>query len=170
MRITVGHLLAFVAVALVAGVAYLHYENRGSSTTATPSSPVTTTVVATTATTNLPDLRKKYLQIVAPANKAQDKFDGCWYQTECIGGVAGYLYLTLQKMNDKLLRVDWPANVAVDVKALVRADAPMISDVGDVAPLRFGEEWWQKKFGEDRDRASAEANIVRADLGLTAPS
>ena len=76
-----------------------------------------------------------------------------------------------QQADHDLLRVKWPAAIAADVKAIVRANGAVIGDLGalegarEVVTDRLASKWFSH-YLNDEAVATAKANNVRADFGL----
>jgi hypothetical protein len=61
--------------------------------------------------------------------------------------------------------VSWPGKVALDVKALVLADAQLVRDLrGIAAQHRVTSGPWRSQFERDVGNVSKYVTIIRADL------
>jgi hypothetical protein len=73
--------------------------------------------------------------------------------------------------DNALLRASWPANVVPDIKSMTVVDAALIADLEQVNnQTALSEGGYMNQLQADESKASAAANIVRADLGLPPPS
>jgi hypothetical protein len=72
----------------------------------------------------------------------------------------------LRTFDDKVLRVDWPPETAVDVKELVRADRAFIGDLRALENVDVLSLGLVNQARQDTTKGGAAANVVRADLGL----
>ncbi len=73
----------------------------------------------------------------------------------------------VDKMDETLLRAQWPAAATADIKALVTAAAVMSSELRSVdAQTDFSIPAWYTQFTQDLGKMNAAVSIVRADLGL----
>jgi hypothetical protein len=113
---------------------------------------------------------KQYLADVAPVNAAENVAKA---QPQPVTISAGVKVLTPvvaanTKFESLVLRQQWPAGDKADIKALVVAYSVYNGDLNSWATTR-GDSAWQTTTSRDRATASADANIVRADLGLAPP-
>jgi hypothetical protein len=180
-------LLASVSLTLTAcGSSGSPSTATSASTTTTPpstsaSSATTTTTAATTTTVSVAALGRQYPAIIDPANVALTTFV---QQDDALGvgnsgsappseqaKLAAPLIAALQTAENMLLRVDWPANVATDVRSLTTEIGAVVGDldlVSGLTALDFSS--WEQTLSSDGGKLSAAANAVRADLGLPPPA
>jgi predicted RNA-binding Zn ribbon-like protein len=118
-------------------------------------------------------LGQTYLSIVKPANDAIDRFEAkakSWDDNatgEQAAKDAAPAVAAIREADNKLLRVAWPASTAADVKELVRAHGSMTGDLDGLEGVNaLSAGAWTTQLTQDAGKASAAANIVRADLGL----
>jgi hypothetical protein len=136
----------------------------------------TTTAAAGAPKTDLREFAQIYLRITDPANAAADRFEknrAAYTDETTVAEIAADvkpLAEEYEKADNALLRVSWPPTVAADIKALVAANVPLISDMtslGDQDALALST--WSNQVRQDIAKAHAAAMIVRADLGLPPP-
>lgn len=113
------------------------------------------------------DYARQYLTLIAPVNtaittwQAQLKAHPSWTAQQA-STAAAPIVTALSTFDSKVLRVSWPATVRPDVVTLVRDDASMAAALSSPLGL-IG-------FTSAAARTGADANVVRADLGLPPPS
>jgi hypothetical protein len=146
------------------------------------SPPTATSAIQTTSesitgrptTPNLHELRQTYLRLVKPANEALDAFQkkaAQWDKNNTTPAQAARdaapLIAASQKLDNALLRVDWPPSTEADMKALVRAHGAVIGDLQGLGSLDLlSKGSWTNQFLQDYGKMQAAVSIVRADLGL----
>jgi hypothetical protein len=150
-------------------------SSPADTTTATGTVAETTTA-ATTKTQSTPtqqELAQTYLTIVGPANIAIDTFSkkaNRWTdQTTSAQAAkdAAPLIPVIDAVTNELLRVQWPAATQPDVKELARDWATVNGDLASLSSVdALSASDWARQFTSDITKASADSNIVRADLGL----
>ncbi len=161
--------LGFVVLGLVTGCGGAGGGNAGS--TAAPAATTTHHDMTIQSTTSKEDLAQTYLRIVRPANAEIDRFTAKarrWNdQTTNTQAATDAEPVTaaLEKADDELLRVDWPATLRADVKAAVRADGAVVEDLKGIADAASVGSW-VNQFSKDIGTFAAAVAIVRADLGL----
>lgn len=123
-----------------------------------------------------------YLAIMGPANQAADRFDkqASTYTDHTTSAEvtrdAAPLADAIHTARNDLLTVDWPSASSVprppartqqDVKEMLKAISAFAEDL-EMAGSRtsFSLANWTTRLAQDRRRARAAANIVRADLRL----
>ena len=118
------------------------------------------------------ELAQTYLRIVKPLNDASDRFykrTAHWNQ-QTTGKEAAKdsapSIAALRTFDDKVLRVDWPPETAVDVKELVRADRAFIGDLRALENVDVLSLGLVNQARQDTTKGGAAGNVVRADLGL----
>jgi hypothetical protein len=127
------------------------------------------TAPASTAPTKA-EFGQRYLELVAPLNAAIDtlrnRTKGYNDSTPAsrIRADAALATAALEHFDNAILRADWPSAVKADVRALVRTDAALQSDLEQIADT---DDWTQ--LTRDAEASSSAANVVRADLGLPPP-
>lgn len=131
------------------------------------SAPATVTAKAPTSpkvsTTPLSVYAAQFKKIYAAPDKLQDQLRSLPDDTtnEQASALAARVAKSVQGADSKLLRANWPPQIATDIRALVLADGPPI---GDLADLQNGAD----KLAADSGPANAALNIVLADLHLPA--
>ena len=139
-----------------------------SENTAHPTTPTTS------GTSSRDELGQKYLEIVAPGNQAIETFkqktDAYSDSTTAdqVAADAAPVVSAIDEVDNALLRVDWPATIATDVKALVTADGALKGDLNSVGSLNaLSISAWSASSHKTPVEKAQLQNIVRADLGLT---
>jgi hypothetical protein len=160
-------LVTVVVVALLAGC------GGGSKSAVTQTQAATTPAAQSTPTRR--ELAHTYLSIIRPTYDARDHFieqASRWNDKttgDDIAKDAAPMIATVREADDKLLRVNWPPEIAVDVKELVRAEEAAARDLGATANVRADARSitdWYKQYKLDGAKVAAATNVVRADLGL----
>jgi hypothetical protein len=123
------------------------------------------------------ELAKTYLDTVKPAKEAAEAFRNKVYgwdsdtTNEQMVKDAAPVIAAWQKADNDLLRVKWPAAIAADVKAMVRADAAVIDDLGALEGARevvtddLASKWFYH-YLSDEGMATVKANKIRADFDI----
>ena len=132
-----------------------------SQTPPATSSPAAVVSPAASATP-LSFYAAQYLRLIKPANDALNALQALpSTSTDAdYGAAAAKIAPVYQAVDAALLRAQWPANVMVDIKALVTADGAVIGDLSNLTASTVDT------MVRDSGTASAQSNIVRADLGL----
>jgi hypothetical protein len=142
-----------------------------SRATKSSKAAVTDPVVSQTRSTDASS--STYLAIIQPANDALINFGAKarGWNSETTGAQAASdaqpASAAVREAVNKLLRVNWPAPTAADIRAQARAFGAVTGDLAalvGVTPLSSGA--WIAQYGQDAGAASAASDIVRADLGL----
>lgn len=124
-----------------------------------------------------------YLQIMGPVNAAAVRFNNkrrTYTDATTASEVArdaAPVADAIRTARNELLNVNWrdrsssprpPVRTPQDVKELLKAFGGLYGDLVPVGAARtsFSIANWRTRFAQDRGRARAAANIVRADLGL----
>jgi len=151
-------------------------STKGTSAPATSSTVVTTTTVARTTTSAPVDYGKTYLALAKPLNAAGGAFNaaigklGSNPTSASVQTVCTPFADALTTFDSKVLRVNWPASAATDVKALVTADGALVGDLSSAqSQTVLSASSWESALSSDASKSSTAANIVRADLGLGPP-
>lgn len=163
---------AAITAGLAAGVVLVGCGSSGNTAASSPP-PVTTSATQPSAVPAV-NYGKQYLALVAPVNTALDtlvakvnKLVGQTVPTSTLVDDAQPTYASLSAFDSAVLRAQWPANATDDIKSLVKADAPLEAALTDDAPVG---QAWVSQFTATDTAAAAASNIVRADLGLAAPT
>jgi hypothetical protein len=124
----------------------------------------------TTGTTKPPSrFATLYMQILGPADAATGKFfAGLKSLPSTAMGADAQKIATpdaIAAADRRLTAVSWPGKVALDVKALVLADAQLVRDLrGIAAQHRVTSGPWRSQFERDVGNVSKYVTIIRADL------
>jgi hypothetical protein len=116
-------------------------------------------------------LAHTYLAIVAPVNRAIDRWDASNAPTKTTGQTARVdspLIAAITRADNRLLRVHWSPRAAADIRSMVKADGAVIADLAiDIQGVQaFSVDDLDSRFVRDLQQVGTAANIVRADLGL----
>ncbi len=162
---------AVFVVALVSGCGGGGGGNANS--TAVPAATTTHHDMTTQSTPSTEELAQTYLRIVNPGNAEADRFNAkaARWNDQTTGEQAAKdaqpLIAGIQKADRELLRIDWPAPIAADIKELIRVQGALIGDLRGLENVNaFSAGSWSNQFSQDVGKLTAAANIVRADLGL----
>lgn len=160
----------FLAIGLLVCAACGSSSHPTSAPVTTVPVAITTTVPKITTTTVKPtDYKGQYLFLVAPLNAAVAKLVGQSgsIPDDIIQGVA----TATATFDTAILRLKWPANAISDIKDLVRATAAFSADVSQSnGQTNLSVAAFRSQLSRDSLADSTAANIVRADLGLPAPT
>lgn len=159
-------------LALASGIALLLAacsSSDGSKKIPAPDSSAPTTLTAKApispkaSATPLSGYAAQFKKIYAAPDKLQDQLRSLPDDTsnEQASALAARVAKSVQEADSKLLRANWPPQIATDIRALVVADGPPI---GDLADLQNGAD----RLVADSGPANAALNIVLADLHLPA--
>ncbi|MFZ0664736.1 MAG: hypothetical protein WAM97_03215 [Acidimicrobiales bacterium] len=127
-----------------------------SAATTTTAAPATTTTAAPTTTTVATDYGQQFLTDMAPwntATKAITPTDGITSQAVITAGQEAVVSAR------SLLQQSWPSNAQADIHTFAVSLDTINEDVRDDN---------LSKFDSDVTTLDADANVVRADLGLPA--
>ena len=132
----------------------------------------------TTGTTKPPSkFATQYMQILGPADAATGKFFAALKSLPSTATGAEAQKIATPAANaiaaaDRhLTAVSWPGKVALDVKALVRADTQLIRDLRSLAAQRRVTSGpWRSGFERDVGNVSKYVSIIRTDLEAANPS
>lgn len=154
--------LAGVALAAIALTACSNHA-PGATTQLPPTSSAAAVAVHTTAPalarptptpTPLAWYAQQYLRIVAPANTAIDGMNSDNPSQTQLNDVAA----KYRAADIALLRAHWPTpKTQADIETMVRADGAVIADL---------EQNNGADFARDSETAAADAQVIRAELGL----
>jgi hypothetical protein len=126
-----------------------------------------------TATRSPADPASTYLAIIEPANAELSRFGAKakGWTSQTTGAQAASdaqpAIAAVREAVNELLRVNWPAPTATDIRAQARAFGALTGDLAalvGVTPLSSGS--WVNQYAQDAGSASTASDIVRADLGL----
>src|SRR5262245_2435934 len=110
-------------------------EGGKAGSTAAPAATTTHHDMTTQGTPSTDELAQTYLRIAQAANAEIGRFTAkasSWDDqttNDQAANDAGPVITALEKADNELLRIDWPAPTRADVKALVRADGAVIDDL-----------------------------------------
>ncbi len=129
----------------------------GTAGNSAPTSPA-----AAPSPSPIVDYQQQYLTDVAPYNAAVNKINpNATSATDPTIQAVGAASLAFSRV---LLQQSWPANAEADVHTLAIASAKIAADISQGADMDF------TNFANDGSTATADAQTVRADLGLPAAS
>jgi hypothetical protein len=168
---------------VILGAAVVGVAACGGSTTLATTTPAAAPVASTAGpvapassaapTTAAADYGSQYVAITAPANDALSMWRsairklGSDSSPSVIANVTATVAVVLDGTNHELLRAHWPASAEADVKAVVWDEGALIGDLSAVGRQNwFTAASWESHVSADAGKASAAADVVRADLGL----
>jgi hypothetical protein len=170
-------LLALTVVVGVMTGACSNSTTKATPTTTAAVTPSDSASVGTPTSTTTPSaFATRYLQILGPADAATGTFftalkalpitatgaDAQKIATPAANAIA--------RADQQLLRVAWPTNVAVDVRALVLADARLVGDLRDVGAQKLLTSGvWKKQFESDVTDVSTRVSTLVAVLKAPTP-
>ena len=138
-----------------------------------PASAPTVTVTATPTTSSGKAAGATYLAAVAKVNKKISSFSkasASWPPSETgaqAEKAAQPLIAALEAFTAKLTGYAWPSGATSDMHDLVRSTASLTGDLEGLSAVNlFGASSWTSQFTRDVRTVSADAGLVRHDLGL----
>lgn len=156
--------------------------NRGklgeSPVRASPSaSDQSPTPAAVSSSPDMQELGRAYLRFVGPANAALALMARGFASLPAtatgadVARIAGPAGDAIDRADEQLLRVPWPAPVSVDVKAMVVANAAVANDLRSVdGQDALSISGWETQLAADSGKMAGTVAVVRADLGLPSAS
>ena len=149
-------------VLLALGIAGCGAARHNPATVSTTAAMLPSTSAPTTTTTVPVNYANQYLADIEPANAALAAFQKQYGNADEVTATQAAVFAQSNiDFGRLLLSQTWPANAVADIHALAAAEELVGTDLrGGLNASNVAE------FTQDANRSSADAQVVRADLGL----